>query len=488
MISDNDIVKLILGFKIKHLRLQHKVSYQELSKQTGLSVSYLNDIEKGKKYPKPDKISALAQAFQLDYDELVSTRADKKLRPVIELLNSGFFKFFPLDEFGISPDKLIDVFSNSPDRISAFISTILKMVRSYQIEKEHFYRIALRSYQDMHDNYFPELEEAVQSFKKEMKLKNKVPYGYEVLADILRLQYDITVDRVSLAKNKKLRKFRSYYQSEKKVLYINEGLSEAQETFILSKELGFQYLKSEERSFETQLNKEASFEKLLSNFKASYFAAALLMDADELVKDIELVARSTVWKPSLIGKLLQKYQVTPETLLQRFTNLLPHHFNIRDLFFIRLQSTNDLIKYDITKELHLSQLHNPYHTELDEHLCHRWVSISAIKNIRSKKADFLIDAQVSEYWQTNSSYFCISVAEPDNYKGDGASSITLGLLMTDGLKGAFNFIKDPDLRKKTVHTTCERCSITDCDNRVAPPTYTDKQQMEEELERELKTL
>lgn len=488
MISDNDIVKLILGFKIKHLRLQQGISYQELAKSTGMSVSYLNDIEKGKKYPKPDKISVLAQAFKLDYDELVSTRADKKLRPVIELLNSGFFKFFPLDEFGISPDKLIDVFSNSPDRISAFISTILKMVRSYQIEKEHFYRIALRSYQDMHDNYFPDLEEAVQSFKKEMKLKNKVPYGYDRLADMLRRQYDITIDRTGLSKNKKLGAFRSYYQAEKKVLYINQGLSDGQENFILAKEIGFQYLELGERSYETQLNKEASFEKLLSNFKASYFAAALLMDAAEMVKDVELIARSTTWKPSLIGNLLQKYQVTPETLLQRFTNILPHYFNIKDLFFIRLKSTNDLIKYDITKELHLSQLHKPYRSEMSDHLCHRWVSISSIKNIRSKKADHIIDAQMSDFWQTDSAYFCISIAEPDNYKGDGASSITLGLLMTDGLKGTFNFIKDPGLRKKTVHNTCERCSIPDCDNRVAPPTHVDKVQLEEELALELKQL
>lgn len=488
MISDNDIVKLILGFKIKHLRLQHGISYQELAKATGVSVSYLNDIEKGKKYPKPDKITALAQAFQIDYDELVSTRADKKLRPVIELLNSGFFKFFPLGEFGISPDKLIDVFSNSPDRISAFISTILKMVRSYQIEKEHFYRIALRSYQDMHDNYFPDLEKAARSFKLEMKLKNKVPYNYEMLVDLLRQQYDITIDRVGLSKNKKLSVFRSYYQADKKVLYINQGLSEGQENFILAKEIGFQYLGLEERSYETQLNKEASFEKLLSNFKASYFAAALLMDANEMVKDVELIARSTTWKPSLLGNLLQKYQVTPETLLQRLTNILPHYFNIRDLFFIRLKSTSDLIRYDITKELHLSQLHKPYHTEMDEHLCHRWVSISSIKNIRSKKTDHMIDAQVSAYWQTDSAYFCISVAEPDNYKDEGASSITLGLLMTDALKGTFNFIKDPDLRKKTVHTTCERCSIPDCDNRVAPPFYVDKKNWEEELGEELRSL
>ena len=166
MISDNDIHKLILGFKIKHLRTRGGIPYQELSGKTGLSVSYLNDIEKGKKYPKPDKIRALAEAFEIGYDDLVSTKSDKKLQPVIELLNSGFFKFFPSEEFGFNTEKLIDFFSNSPDRISAFISTILKMARSYQIEKEHFYRIALRSYQDMHDNYFPELEASSGELKK----------------------------------------------------------------------------------------------------------------------------------------------------------------------------------------------------------------------------------------------------------------------------------------------------------------------------------
>jgi len=65
MISDNDILKLILGFKIKHLRLDRKISYQALSNATGLSVSYLNDIEKGKKYPKPDKIQCIGTSIRV---------------------------------------------------------------------------------------------------------------------------------------------------------------------------------------------------------------------------------------------------------------------------------------------------------------------------------------------------------------------------------------------------------------------------------------
>jgi predicted transcriptional regulator/DNA-binding XRE family transcriptional regulator len=487
MISDNDVLKLIMGFKVKHLRSKVGVSYQELSNRTGLSVSYLNDIEKGKKYPKPDKVRALAQAFGISYDELVSTKADKKLRPVLELLNSGFFKYFPADEFGLSMEKIIDIFSNSPDKISAFISTILKMVRSYQIEKEHFYRVALRSYQDMHDNYFPAIEMAAADFRKSSKQKSEI-LTLAALKKLLSTNFGIHIDDELLTTHKKLNRFRSYYSANKQMLYVNGQLSDEQQKFLIAKEIGFHQLELKERPFETTLNKEASFEKLLNNFKASYFAASLLMDADTMVKDLQALSITTKWSPSLIEKLIKKYQVTPETLLQRLTNILPKHFGIDNLFFIRLDNTKGLVNYRITKELHLSGLHKPYQNQLEEHLCHRWVSISSIKQLNSVKSNYVIDAQVSEYWQTDNAYFCISIAEQDRFDNHNGTSVTLGLSMNESLRGAFNFMKDPALRRRTVHTTCEQCSIPDCEHRVAPPTIVNKRRLEEELEEELKKL
>lgn len=78
MLKEEKIIRLIFGFKTRYLRLQKGYSYQELSKKTGLSTSYLNDIEKGKRYPKPDKISTLADAFEVDYNYMVATNASKK--------------------------------------------------------------------------------------------------------------------------------------------------------------------------------------------------------------------------------------------------------------------------------------------------------------------------------------------------------------------------------------------------------------------------
>ncbi|GAB4249881.1 MAG: hypothetical protein Tsb0034_29200 [Ekhidna sp.] len=489
MLSDNEILKLILGFKIRHLRQKHSIPYQELSRQTGLSVSYLNDIEKGKKYPKPDKIRALATAFEVDYDELVGIKSDKKLLPVIDLLNSGFFKHFPADEFGFNTEKLIDFFSNAPDRISAFISTILKITRSYHIEKEHFYRIALRSYQDMHDNFFPELESVAEEFRSANKIKTDQIIPLDTLRSLVG-QLNITIDTSSLAKNKKLNGFRSYFNPDNRVLYLNSGLSEEQERFLLSKEIGFELLMIKERAYETVLEKEASFEKLLNNFKASYFSAALLMPAAAITNDIKKMALATTWKGQLVQGLLTKYQVTPETLIQRFTNILPRFFNISNLFFIRLDGASDknMINYRITKELHLSGLHKPYPNQLAEHLCHRWVSISSIKSVVNSSKSHFIDAQISKYWETDNAYFCISIAQKKRFDQKAGGSITLGLAMNETLKGTFNFIKDPDLKTRQVNTTCERCSMPDCDNRVAPATYVEKKRREEELEEALKTL
>ena len=45
MLSNNEILKMIFGFKVRYLRQKEDLSYQELSAITSLSTSYLNDSE-----------------------------------------------------------------------------------------------------------------------------------------------------------------------------------------------------------------------------------------------------------------------------------------------------------------------------------------------------------------------------------------------------------------------------------------------------------
>ena len=483
MLNDNQIIRLIFGFKVRYLRQQKDLSYQELKKLTGLSTSYLNDIEKGKRYPKPDKITALATALEVDYNYMVATNASKKLQPIIDLLNSKLFRLFPLQEFGISLEKVLELFTQTPDKVNAFISTMVKIARNYQVGEQQFYKEALRSYQDMHNNHFPALEAASKAFKKEFSIKGTLPFTARFIEDQLLELYGIAVNRTELAQHPNLWHIRSYYSIKNKTFYLRTKLSEAQENFLIARELGFQYLELKERPYETTIINIDSFEKLLNNYKASHFAAALLMDENALAKDIKKLAKENTWKPDLFLKLLTKYNVTGEMLFQRLTNILPHHFGLEDLFFIRLTGDKNLQTFNMTKDLHLSQLHNPYNNELDEHYCNRWVSITSIKELRFAKKDnkqaIIADAQISKYWGTDKEYLCFSIAKPAFSDPEKGVSVTIGLLVNPQLKGIFHFLKDPKLKYREVHTTCERCGVRDCEARVASPLIIEKKEAEQ---------
>ncbi len=491
MIQKNEIPRLIFGLKVQYYRKLKGLSYQQLAKKARMSLSYLHDIEKAKKYPKTDKIMVLAEALDLEYDELVSMKASKKLQPIIDLLNSEFFQIFPLKMFGIGPSKLLELFSDTPDKINAFISTLISVGRNYQFNANKFYQAALRSYQNIHNNYFEEIEAQVKAFKKEYKLASKTAYSSEELEQLLDSAFGIKVDQTYLYTQNLPNEIRSFYRVKDTTLLIRSGLKEAQINFLLGRELGFQFMDIKDRPFESRVQKVSSFEQLLNNFKASYFSAALLMDEQLLVKDFKKLASAKKWKSELLLQLLDKYRVTPEMLLQRLTNILPHHFGIKQLFFLRLSANENLQHYRMTKELHLSRPHDPYANELNEHYCRRWISIKTIVASRTKLGNtngILAEAQISDYWESPNQYLCLSFATNTNDGSWKGSSVTLGLFIGSKLKQLVRFLEDSNLKSKQVHTTCERCSIPDCGARVAPPLILEQQQKRANLLKNLEEL
>ena len=120
-----EYIRLIFGLKIKQIRTERDLSLFGLSKLSSLSKSYLNEIEKGKKYPKTDKIIKLAEALEVPYDSLVSLKLNKNLAPIGEILQSGILDEIPLELFGIQQSDLIDIIANAPSKVNAFISTCL---------------------------------------------------------------------------------------------------------------------------------------------------------------------------------------------------------------------------------------------------------------------------------------------------------------------------------------------------------------------------
>ena len=492
MLTDNDSVRLIFGLKVKALRQEKALSYQQLAEKTGMSLSYVHDIETGKKFPKADKILALAKALGVDYDYLVSLRASKKLQPIIDLINSDFINAIPWEHFGLTPAAMLDLFSNTPDKVTAFISTLLKISRSYQLSKESFYNAALRSYQDLQDNYFEEIEDAVRRFRKEYKWKEVLPLDIATLESTLQ-KMDVSINRKRMNAMESLKDLRSYYSAKNKTLFINKAFSAAQEKFLMAREIAFHYLGITDRPYETIIQHSDSFDMLLNNFKASYFAVALLMPEENFTEDIKHIVMQPKWNDKAWLDLCTKYDVTPEMMMQRLTNVLPNHFRIDHLFFLRLSGDVTKDEYEITKELHLSQQHNPYANAMHEHYCRRWISINSIKHIaeqvaKKKYKQPVVEAQISQYWQTHNRYLCITIAKPAAKGSDEIVSVTIGLMIDQKLLQTMPFVNDTAIPVRTVHTTCERCGILDCKERAVPPTEILKEQQQEEINKSLATL
>ena len=474
MITDNSAIRLIFGLKLKTLRQQLGMNYQQLSEATGMAVSYLHDIENGKKYPKADKIILLSKTLKVDYDYLVSLTAKKRLQPIIDFMNSDFISIVPWEHFGITPSSLLNVFANMPDKITAFISTLLKRSQTVQLSKENFYTAALRSYQDLHDNYFENLEEAVHKFREKNKHKESLPVSTSTLEQLLLKHYKIRIDRKGMTNNEVLKNIRSFYANNKNVLYINKSLSSAQEKFLIGRELAFQHLKLTPRPYETIVQSLASFEILLHNFYASYFSNALLMPEEKFIEDLQFIFAKSQWRSSDWEHLINKYDVTAESLMHRLTSIIPGHFGLDQMFFLRMQGDISKKEYELNKELYLSQLHNPYINTSQEHYCRRWIAISIMKEVKEKMADKkfknpIVRAQISKYWNTHNSYFCITFAKPIAGSPDKAVSVTIGILLDQKLMQKVPYVNHPSVPVKTVNTTCERCDIMNCKERAAKP-------------------
>ena len=158
-------LRFVLGLKLNQLRKSQKLSLKVLAGRAGLAISYLNEIEKGKKYPKPEKILGLAKALGVTYDDLVSQHLGEKLHPLSGVLKSGILEEIPLDVFGLTPTGLLEMMSNEPEKISALFDTFVKIARRFDVKIEHLLLAAMRSYVEQNKNYFEDLERAAEAFR-----------------------------------------------------------------------------------------------------------------------------------------------------------------------------------------------------------------------------------------------------------------------------------------------------------------------------------
>ncbi|MFC2175376.1 helix-turn-helix domain-containing protein [Bacteroidota bacterium] len=443
MIPSEDNIRLIFGLKVRQCRTAKKMSFSELAEKSGLSVSYLNEIEKGKKYPKTEKIATLANALDLSYDKLVSLKLDKNLSPVGEILSSRILDELPLELFGIDKGKVLEIIVNAPLKVSAFINTIAQISSTYDLTQENFYFAMLRSYQEMHDNYFEDIEKEASRFRTEIGLSSNDMLETEELKNILSEQFGYTVEETELIEYPELAHIRSVFIEEAKKILINAKLADNQKAFLYAKELGYQFLKvSGERALMTPWPRATSFDHVLNNSRASYFAGSLLISPEGLVSQLEAFFQLPNWNDLALLKILDSYNSSPEMFMTRLLNLIPKHFGFSGMFFMRFDYMQAEDETLLKKQLHLSRTRNPKKISLLENHCREWLRKEVFENIGDQPTAschrFVTDNR-------NQSFMVMAISRMRKRDTNSSLSVVIGFEETPQFKKKVAFSNDASI-------------------------------------------
>lgn len=463
--SVND--RIIFGLKVKMLRQKRGMSFLELSKLSGISVSYLNEIEKGKKFPKKEKLGMLAKALKTSENRLVSYEKEDQLAPVAQLLKSNFLNELPLDLYGIELSKVVEIIANAPVRVGAFISTLIELSQNHEVKEENFFFVALKNYLELHHNYFEELEEVTSAFIKKYHLVEGQPVTSELLGNILSSEFGYQISLGGLDEFPILSDFRALFLPAEKKLLTNGGLSERQLAFEIGKELGFCVLKLKERSNTSSIIRPQTFEQVLNHSKAIYFSVALHLPINSFVQSIQKWLDSPKWNPQLFWEIYNQYDVSPEMFFHRLTNVLPKFFGMEKIFFIRLVGNTDTDYFQIDRELHINIKPQLHASGPNEHYCRKWLGISNLKLFQNISE---IGVQRSKNIVSKEEYVVISMCARHRVDPAKKVSVSIGIQIDKNLGDKIKWLSD-DLLSETVpvNSSCERCGAVACEKRVAPP-------------------
>lgn len=467
-----DKIRLIFGLKVRHLRSEQNLSQQEIADKSGLSVSYINEIEKGKKFPKADKIAELAEALGTSYDYLVSTKLPRALTPLVDIFNSGVLDELPFEHFGIDYQKFVEIITQSPAKVSAFISTYIDIARNYDLNKEKFLSTALRSYQELHDNYFPQLEKEAELCARKYKIPLNEPVDWTFLKEILTKEYGTTITELrEKDDNNALPYLRALYYPERRELAIHPDLHPYQKAFILAKEIGYHWLKlplDQRIYYYKDWSSTEKFDQALINFQASYFAGSLLLPLQSFCSDVSYFLESMEFPGQFLESLLKRWNTSPETLMYRLTNVLPGRFGLQKIFFLRFNQDGNRQSFHLSKELHLGNKHQPHGNESGEHYCRRWISINIFNQLSAERKQAL-GIQKSVYIDTGLQYIVLSWARQTLIHPFSRTSVSIGIEINNEARKKIRWIDDPDIPVREVNITCQRCRLEDCSERAAEP-------------------
>ena len=451
---------LRIGPKIKAFRRKLGIQANKLAEQLGISPSYLNLIEGGKRKIDGDLLLKVCQELKIELSDLAVKSDLNLVNNISELLDDQLF-----EDLDILGPEIKDLVNTNPKIARALIKLgdnfkqkdhdIVNRVENLSgkiidSRKAAFPGEIVSDFLQENKNYFPKLEDFANTVFEKIQVNNRATYI--TLCDFLKKEYGILAKDVLpeegkpfskiFNKNKKELLLSDYVAIETKKLYVASQI--AYEGAI--KDINEYLLKF---SFPSEESKKLTKVALLN-----YCGAAILMPYK--------LFHTECMKNKYDLELLQNtFAATFEQIAHRVTCLQDPKLLGIPFHFLRVD-----IAGNISKRFSLSGIEIPRYGGA----CPRWNVYSAFTR------PGVIQAAVSKM-SNGEKYVCIAKTVEKGVGRFGENKSVLSIGLGCEAKYAKDFVYTENLNindKKTerpIGVSCRTCDRLDCSQRAFPPLH-----------------
>ena len=459
-VADLKKTNLKIGPKIKAFRRQLGIQANKLSEQIGISASYLNLIESGKRNVDSNLIIKICSELRINVSDLTS-KSDLNLEnDISELLSDEIF-----EDLDILGPEVKDLVASNPKMAKALIKLgdnfkqkdhdIVNKVENISgkiidSRRAAFPGEVIADFLQENKNYFPKLEEFANDIFQEVKQNNRT--RYIALCEFLKRQYDVQVKDVIPEEGKP---FSKIYKEKEKVLLLSDYISLETKKLYAAAQIAHIGAKDQINFYLSNFKFPSNEAKELSRIALlNYCGAAILMPYELFHKECKNLKYDL--------ELLQNTFATSfEQVAHRVTCLQDPKLPGIPFHFLRVD-----VAGNISKRLSLSGIEIPRYGGA----CPRWNVYSAFSR------PGVIQAAVSKM-SNGEKYVCIArtVEKGVGRYGQKKSMLSIGLGCEAKYAKDFIYTENLDLNDKKselpIGVSCRTCDRLDCSQRAFPPLH-----------------
>ena len=451
---------LKIGPKIKAFRRQLGLQANKLSEQLGISPSYLNLIESGKRKIDGDLLLKVCEELKIELTDLTNKSDLNLANNLSELLGDELFEDLDIlgpevqDLVNTNPKiaraliKLGDNYKQKGQEIVSKVENISGKIIDGR--KASFPGEVVSDFLQENKNYFSKLEKFADDIFNRIQINNRATYM--ALCDFLKTEYGVKVKDVLPEDGKPFSKI--YYKSQKelhlsdyvaletKKLYAAAQIAQEGAMVVIENYLS-------EFKFPSEESKKLTKVALLN-----YCGAAILMP-------YKLFHQECMKQKYDLELLQNTFACTFEQIAHRVTCLQDPKLPGIPFHFLRVD-----VAGNISKRFSLSGIEIPRYGGA----CPRWNVYSAFSR------PGVIQAAVSKM-SNGEKYVCIArtVEKGVGRYGKKKSILSIGLGCQAKYAKDFVYTENLDLNdKKTeipIGVSCRTCDRLDCSQRAFPPLH-----------------